>query len=94
MSESTFESLSYSTLKTGVRIADPLNVIQAQAADSMVSLSAGMTNDSPSTCPKCKQPMISASISCSDIRSGVSTSSSDERVYFCSTCRVTHPMKD
>jgi hypothetical protein len=90
------ESLSYATLKTGVRVADPLNVVQAtsQPNGSLVSLSAGMINDSPSTCPKCRQPMISASISSSDIKSGVSTSSSDERVYFCSTCRVTHPLKD
>lgn len=96
-------TLAYSKMKTGISIANPLNLKYIGSSSSssdenpskeFSSESRAMVNDNPSVCPKCKNPMINATISSADVKAGISTSASDETVYFCVSCRVTHPLKD
>jgi uncharacterized protein with PIN domain len=94
-------NLAYSKMATGTSIANPLNLKflgKSSGNDNtnttFTSESRAMVNDNPSVCPKCKNPMITATISSADVKAGISTSSSDEQVYFCISCRVTHPLKD
>lgn len=97
--------MKYASMKTGRVIADPLGVLSRNFTSESgedkpaeyVSESKALSNEDPSVCPKCRIPMTSALIDMpvkSSSSSGVSTSAASERVYFCKTCRVTHPMRD
>lgn len=90
----------FKVLASGRKVNDVFDILTVEkSSDEFLNATAGLSNMSPSVCPKCHRDMISALIDSSEKsfingRYICESSTPSEPVYFCASCRVTNPMKD